>query len=589
MVRGMAKPTYRQAQDVLLDHLEREGWRVSRHLKVPHATSRGRGHRAVRIWFKPQALWYSCGPDSVGVHSLANARSLWVDVREASPAEVVAAAERACNPDPVGASRDPAPKLTAAQWRVLRQVAANEGMHLFKLSPEPRRRTTLSGLLAEGYLAIDESRHLRTTEAGRAALSGSSRASTTRRDPSIPGREASPGHYYCSRTRASRGPHDPGGKKLCWPVRVLRQGDGVTYVRGLAGRFAGREFGATSSEVTRYVPSGYVMAPGTKEFAPPAARRDPASRGTSPAKTTWVLQTNYGYGQGWKDGEEFTSAEKAEKALQRANRSKYSSFPHRLVVKGSERHRNRGARDPAPTPSGSTGSTRSFQPGERVHVISRWMGERHHGIVAKGKPRMMLDAGVGRWSSTDLEPHYLVLFEEGGRSWENARDLHRSEPRDRGRRTNRRTPTPTSRGRSGRDQDPPSTRRGLLGRRPPASQRGSTPASEAQLVDMTYMLHQAGYTRAPRQIAVTLREQYGVSPAELEWRLKVGELAPVAGRPDSVRVARDPASRMLRDKPRGTSQPRRHGSWCSTKCSCRCAHRGGRRRKSPGLVPRNAG
>ena len=41
MVRGMAKPTYRQAQDALLDHLEREGWRVSRHLKVPPRLRRG--------------------------------------------------------------------------------------------------------------------------------------------------------------------------------------------------------------------------------------------------------------------------------------------------------------------------------------------------------------------------------------------------------------------------------------------------------------------------------------------------------------------------------------------------------------------
>ena len=65
--------------------------------------------------------------------------------------------------------------------------------------------------------------------------------------------------YYCSRTES--------GKKLCWPVEVLRTGD-FTYVRGLAGRFKGREFSVVPSEVTSYVSSGYAMAPGTKDYSP---------------------------------------------------------------------------------------------------------------------------------------------------------------------------------------------------------------------------------------------------------------------------------------------------------------------------------
>lgn len=108
----------------------------------------------------------------------------------------------------------------------------------------------------------------------------------------------------------------------------------------------------------------------------------------------------------------------------RSNRRKVLAF-----VESLERDDGSTARDPAPI----------FRPGERVHVVSRGeYGDRHHGVVAKAKPRMMLDAGVGRWSGSHLEPHVLVIFEEGGRSWENVRDLHRSEPRDvRAKRTSR--------------------------------------------------------------------------------------------------------------------------------------------------------
>ena len=67
--------------------------------------------------------------------------------------------------------------------------------------------------------------------------------------------------YYCSRLE---------GKAVCWPVRVVREGDGFTSVVGLAGRFKGRSFSAISNEVTSYVPLGYAMARGTSEYAPRA-------------------------------------------------------------------------------------------------------------------------------------------------------------------------------------------------------------------------------------------------------------------------------------------------------------------------------
>lgn len=58
------------------------------------------------------------------------------------------------------------------------------------------------------------------------------------------------------------------GKKYTWPVEVLRRGDGVTYVRGLAGRFRGQEFGVVNHEITSYIPPGYQLAPGARPFLP---------------------------------------------------------------------------------------------------------------------------------------------------------------------------------------------------------------------------------------------------------------------------------------------------------------------------------
>ena len=82
-------PTFKQARYALLTYLREHGWTVSDALKVPHATSPDGRYR---LWFKPQAVYYTnaqeVGPGRSG-HTFGNARSLWVDIRETSPAHVV--------------------------------------------------------------------------------------------------------------------------------------------------------------------------------------------------------------------------------------------------------------------------------------------------------------------------------------------------------------------------------------------------------------------------------------------------------------------------------------------------------------------
>lgn len=71
----MAKQlTYKQAQGVILDALEKWDWTVKRNLKVPHATD---PYNRVRLYFKPQAIYFDKGSP----FSLGAARSLHVDSR----------------------------------------------------------------------------------------------------------------------------------------------------------------------------------------------------------------------------------------------------------------------------------------------------------------------------------------------------------------------------------------------------------------------------------------------------------------------------------------------------------------------------
>ena len=73
--RKTPQPTYAVAQRSIMDDLATHGWRVSRQLKIPHATSPdGR----TRLWFKTQALWVASG----GQLDFKHARSTWIDVRK---------------------------------------------------------------------------------------------------------------------------------------------------------------------------------------------------------------------------------------------------------------------------------------------------------------------------------------------------------------------------------------------------------------------------------------------------------------------------------------------------------------------------
>lgn len=66
--------TYKAARDAILDALERQGWKVQRQLKVPHATG-PYGHP--RLWFKAQSIYSDPNPP----FSFSNARSLFLDMR----------------------------------------------------------------------------------------------------------------------------------------------------------------------------------------------------------------------------------------------------------------------------------------------------------------------------------------------------------------------------------------------------------------------------------------------------------------------------------------------------------------------------
>jgi hypothetical protein len=71
------KKTYATAMGQILTGLEDLGWKVSRHLKIPHATSPGGAHR---FWFKAQAIYHSGG---LNVNSFGSARSTFSgDIRQ---------------------------------------------------------------------------------------------------------------------------------------------------------------------------------------------------------------------------------------------------------------------------------------------------------------------------------------------------------------------------------------------------------------------------------------------------------------------------------------------------------------------------
>ncbi len=82
------RPTYQAAQAALMDHLEKQGWAVSKGLAVPHATSPDKERR---LWFKVQAIWFTAGGN---VKDFKRARSLHDDVRDFSPDQYMVKAEK---------------------------------------------------------------------------------------------------------------------------------------------------------------------------------------------------------------------------------------------------------------------------------------------------------------------------------------------------------------------------------------------------------------------------------------------------------------------------------------------------------------
>lgn len=77
-----APKTYKQAQDQILIELHKAGWAVSGDLKIPHATNK---EGTFRLWFKPQAIYFSAGPH---VKNFGEARSMWSkDYRFEDPAK----------------------------------------------------------------------------------------------------------------------------------------------------------------------------------------------------------------------------------------------------------------------------------------------------------------------------------------------------------------------------------------------------------------------------------------------------------------------------------------------------------------------
>lgn len=67
-------PTYTKARGIILNALESEGWKVSKHLKIPHATDPS---GELQIWFKKQSM--QVGPAS---RPAGFARSSYEDMRE---------------------------------------------------------------------------------------------------------------------------------------------------------------------------------------------------------------------------------------------------------------------------------------------------------------------------------------------------------------------------------------------------------------------------------------------------------------------------------------------------------------------------
>ena len=88
--KGMVKSleSLEQVRAELTDYLDRNGWTVKRGLKIPHAT---RDDGLLRLWFKPQAVWYSEVGSPQLNHEFKYARTIAydLDVRKIAPEKLV--------------------------------------------------------------------------------------------------------------------------------------------------------------------------------------------------------------------------------------------------------------------------------------------------------------------------------------------------------------------------------------------------------------------------------------------------------------------------------------------------------------------
>lgn len=76
-----AKRTYPQARADLLNYLATTGWKVQPTLKIPHATS---PDGEFRLWFKPQAIWFTDLKNKEGFYGGGKARHDFHDARTLS-------------------------------------------------------------------------------------------------------------------------------------------------------------------------------------------------------------------------------------------------------------------------------------------------------------------------------------------------------------------------------------------------------------------------------------------------------------------------------------------------------------------------
>ncbi len=76
--------TFAQARADILDRLRQKQWTVKANLKIPHATS---PDGDVRLWFKPQAVHFTCGVS----HQAGDARTIMydLDIRKVDPDKLI--------------------------------------------------------------------------------------------------------------------------------------------------------------------------------------------------------------------------------------------------------------------------------------------------------------------------------------------------------------------------------------------------------------------------------------------------------------------------------------------------------------------